>query len=75
MPPAASAQLYIGMSNYDAGLKAGEAAKKIIQKGKVVGLVGLTTAENAQDRIAGVKNAFEGTDLQLVEVLLDVVKP
>ena len=51
MPPAPSAQLYIGMSDYDAGLKAGEAAKKIIQKGKVVGLVGYTTAQNAQDRM------------------------
>jgi ribose transport system substrate-binding protein len=68
-------ELYIGMSDYDAGLKAGEAAKKIIGKGKVVGLVGYATAQNAQDRIAGVKKAFEGSDLQLVEVLLDDVKP
>jgi ribose transport system substrate-binding protein len=68
-------QLYIGMSDYDAGMKAGEAAKKIIVKGKVVGLVGYATAQNAQDRIAGVKKSFEGTDLQLVEVLLDDVKP
>ena len=52
--------LYIGMSDYDAGKSAGEAAKKIIGKGKVVGLVGYATAQNAQDRIAGVKAAFEG---------------
>lgn len=67
--------LYIGMSDYDAGRAAGEAALKIIGKGKVVGLVGYATAQNAQDRIAGVKDVLEGTELELVEVLLDDIKP
>jgi ribose transport system substrate-binding protein len=67
--------LYIGMSDYDAGRAAAEAAKKIIGKGKVVGLVGFATAQNAQDRIQGVKDVFEGTELELVEVLLDDIKP
>ena len=67
--------IYIGMSDFDAGKSAGEAAKKIMGKGKVVGLVGYATAQNAQDRIAGVKAAFEGSDLELVEVLLDDIKP
>jgi ribose transport system substrate-binding protein len=66
--------LYIGMSDYDAGKAAGEAAKEIIGKGKVVGLVGYATAQNAQDRIQGVKDVFEGTDLELVEVMLDNIK-
>jgi ribose transport system substrate-binding protein len=67
--------MYIGMSDYDAGKAAAEAAKKIIGKGKVVGLVGYATAQNAQDRIAGVKDVFKGTELELVEVLLDDIKP
>jgi ribose transport system substrate-binding protein len=67
--------LYIGMSDYDAGRAAAEAAKEIIGSGKVVGLVGFATAQNAQDRIQGVKDVFEGTELELVEVLLDDVKP
>jgi len=67
--------MYIGMSDYDAGKSAGEAAKKIIGKGKVVGLVGYATAQNAQDRIAGVKDVFKGSELELVEVLLDDIKP
>jgi ribose transport system substrate-binding protein len=67
--------VYIGMSDYDAGKAAGEAAKKIMGKGKVVGLVGYATAQNAQDRIQGVKDAFKGTELELVEVLLDDIKP
>jgi ribose transport system substrate-binding protein len=67
--------MYIGMSDYDAGKAAGEAAKKIMGKGKVVGLVGYATAQNAQDRIQGVKDAFQGSELELVEVLLDDIKP
>jgi len=67
--------MYIGMSDYDAGKAAAEAAKKIIGKGKVVGLVGYATAQNAQDRISGVKDVFKGTELELVEVLLDDIKP
>ena len=67
--------MYIGMSDYDAGKAAAEAAKKIIGKGKVVGLVGYATAQNAQDRISGVKDVFKGTELELVEVLVDDIKP
>jgi ribose transport system substrate-binding protein len=67
--------IYIGMSDYDAGRKAAEAALEIIGKGKVVGLVGFATAQNAQDRIQGVNDVFEGTDMELVEVLIDDIKP
>jgi ribose transport system substrate-binding protein len=67
--------MYIGMSDYDAGRAAAEAALEIIGEGKVVGLVGFATAQNAQDRIAGVNDVFEGTDMELVEVLIDDVKP
>lgn len=67
--------MYIGMSDYDAGRAAGEAALEIIGSGKVVGLVGFATAQNAQDRIAGVNDVLAGTDLEMVEVLLDDVKP
>lgn len=67
--------MYIGMSDYDAGFAAGEAALEIVGKGKMVGLVGYATAQNAQDRIEGFKKAIEGTELELVEVLLDDVKP
>jgi len=68
-------EMYIGMSDYDAGVSAGEAALEIVGSGQMVGLVGYATAQNAQDRIAGFKAALEGTDLELVEVLYDDVKP
>ncbi len=67
--------MYIGMSDYDAGVAAGEAALEIVGSGQMVGLVGYATAQNAQDRIEGFKDAIEGTDLELVEVLLDDIKP
>jgi len=67
--------MYIGMSDYDAGVAAGQAALDIIGEGQVVGLVGYATAQNAQDRIAGVNDTLEGTDLEMVEVLLDDIKP
>lgn len=67
--------LYIGMSDYDAGRAAAEAALDIIGEGKVVGLVGFATAQNAQDRIAGVNDVLEGTGLEMVEVLYDDIKP
>ena len=67
--------MYIGMSDYDAGVAAAEAALEIIGEGQVVGLVGFATAQNAQDRIAGVMDTLEGTSLEMVEVLYDDVKP
>lgn len=67
--------MYIGMSDYDAGVAAAKAALEIIGSGKVVGLVGFATAQNAQDRIAGVNDTLAGTELEMVEVLYDDVKP
>jgi ribose transport system substrate-binding protein len=63
------------MSDYDAGRIAGEAALQVVGSGKMVGLVGFATAQNAQDRIAGFKDAIEGSEIELVEVLLDDIKP
>jgi ribose transport system substrate-binding protein len=70
-----SRAMYIGMSDYDAGVAAAEAALEVVGEGQVVGLVGFATAQNAQDRIAGVMDTLEGTGLEMVEVLYDDVKP
>ncbi len=66
--------IYLGMSDFDAGKQAGEAAKKIIGKGKMVGTGGVPTAQNLSDRLAGFKAAIEGSEIELVEVLYDQVK-
>lgn len=67
--------MYIGMSDYDAGFAAGQAALEVVGSGTMVGLVGYLTAQNAQDRIEGFKAAIEGTDLVLAEVYPDDIKP
>jgi ribose transport system substrate-binding protein len=60
---------YIGSSNTDAGVQAGEIAKKALPDGgKCMGFVGLLGADNAVERIAGFRQAVEGSGIELVDV-------
>ncbi|WP_293863121.1 sugar-binding protein [uncultured Alsobacter sp.] len=60
---------YIGSSNMDAGKQAGEIAKKALPNGgKCIGFVGLPGADNARERIEGMKAAIAGTKIELVDV-------
>lgn len=65
--------LYLGTNNYRAGFMAGTELVKILGSGggRVVGLVGLSTAQNAIDRIQGIKDAIKGTGVTLEEVIAD----
>ncbi len=63
---------YIGSSNVDAGKQAGELMKKALpQGGKCMGFVGLPGADNARERIQGIKDAIAGTKIELVDVRAD----
>jgi ribose transport system substrate-binding protein len=73
--PESKRYIYIGMSDYNAGKAAAEAALKIIGKGKVVGLVGFATAQNAINRMAGIQDTLKGTDIQYLETLFDDADP
>jgi len=65
---------YIGSSNTDAGVQAGEQAVKALPKGgKCMGFVGFLGADNAKERIAGFKKAIEGKGIELVDVRGDDV--
>lgn len=65
---------YLGSSNTDAGIQAGEIAVKALPKGgKCMGFVGLLGADNAKERIAGFKKAIEGKGIELVDVRGDDV--
>ncbi len=65
---------YLGSSNTDAGVQAGEIAVKALPKGgKCMGFVGLLGADNAKERIAGFKKAIEGKGIELVDVRGDDV--
>jgi ribose transport system substrate-binding protein len=60
---------YIGSSNTDAGKQAGEIARKALPDGgKCIGFVGLLGADNARERIDGMKAALEGSNVELIDV-------
>jgi ribose transport system substrate-binding protein len=60
---------YIGSSNTDAGKQAGEIALKALPNGgKCIGFVGLPGADNARERIEGMKAAIAGSKVELVDV-------
>jgi ribose transport system substrate-binding protein len=60
---------YIGSSNTDAGKQAGEIALKALPNGgKCIGFVGLLGADNARERIEGMKSALAGSKVELVDV-------
>jgi ribose transport system substrate-binding protein len=72
--PESGRAIYIGMSDYNAGRAAAEAAIKLIGEGKVVGLVGYATATNALERIRGIQDGLKGSKIEYVETLYDDIQ-
>lgn len=65
---------YLGSSNTAAGIQAGEIAVKALPDGgKCMGFVGFLGADNAVERIAGFRQAVEGSGIELVDVRGDDV--
>ena len=63
---------YIGSSNTLAGKQAGELVLKALpQGGKCMGFVGLPGADNARERIDGVKDVIKGSKVSLIDVRAD----
>lgn len=72
--PASNRISYLGSSNTDAGVQAGEIAVKALpQGGKCMGFVGFLDADNARERIAGFKQAVEGKGIELIDTRGDDV--
>jgi len=60
---------YIGSSNVLAGKQAGEMMLKALPNGgKCIGFVGLPGADNARERIEGIKDAIKGSKVDLIDV-------
>jgi ribose transport system substrate-binding protein len=72
--PESGRAIYIGMSDYNAGRAAADAAIKLIGEGKVVGLVGYATATNALERIRGIQDGLSGSKIEYVETLYDDIQ-
>ena len=67
--PKTSRIAYIGSSNTDAGKQAGQLVLKALPNGgKCMGFVGLLGADNARERIEGMKEGLKGTKIELVDV-------
>jgi ribose transport system substrate-binding protein len=63
---------YVGTDNTAAGRVAGDLLKEVLPKGgKVMVFVGKADALNAAQRLAGLKEAIQGTNIQIIDVLTD----
>lgn len=63
---------YIGSSNIEAGKQVGEILKKALPDGgKCMAFVGLPGADNAKERIQGIKDVIKGTKIEIVDVRAD----
>ncbi|HTY88117.1 MAG TPA: substrate-binding domain-containing protein [Candidatus Acidoferrum sp.] len=63
---------YVGTDNVAAGKQAADLLKAALpQGGKIALFVGYTNAQNIAERIAGVQQGLEGSNLQIVETLVD----
>ena len=65
---------YIGTDNVAAGRQAGEEIKKALPNGgKIALFVGTLDADNARERVQGIKESIAGTKVELVDVFTDQV--
>src|ERR1700744_411849 len=72
--PASKRVAYIGSSNTDAGKQAGQLMLKALPNGgKCMGFVGLPGADNARERIEGVKDTIKGSKVELVDIRGDEI--
>jgi ribose transport system substrate-binding protein len=65
---------YIGTDNMAAGVEAGKLIKQALPDGgKIMVFVGSMDAQNAQDRLGGIKKELEGSKVQIIDVRTDDV--
>ena len=70
--PDSKRMAYVGTDNMAAGRQAGEELKKALPNGgKVMIFVGKSDAQNASDRINGLREALKGSNLQILDVRTD----
>ena len=70
--PASDRSCYLGTDNRAAGKQAGELIKQALpQGGKIMVFVGKMDAENAQARFRGIKDALQGSNVEVIDVRTD----
>ena len=72
--PQSNRVVYIGTDNVAAGRQAGEEIKKALPSGgKVMMFVGTMDADNARERVQGIKDVLAGSKIQIVDIRTDGV--
>ncbi len=70
--PKSDRSCYIGTNNVDAGKQAGDLIKQAIPDGgKIMVFVGTLDAQNARDRLSGIKEALQDPKFQFIDVRTD----
>ncbi len=70
--PLSNRLAYIGTDNHAAGVLAGEYIKKALPHGgKIDMFVGNRSAQNAHDREQGIRDALQGSNVQVLDVIED----
>lgn len=70
--PNSNRAFYIGTDNIAAGRQAGELIKEVLPHGgKIMAFVGSLSAQNAHDRLAGIKEVLAGTNIEIIDVRTD----
>ena len=70
--PQSARAFYIGTDNHAAGRQAGDLIKEALpQGGKIMVFVGKVDARNAQERYQGIKDALQGSKVEIIDVRTD----
>jgi len=70
--PKSDRAFYVGTDNVAAGRVAGGLIKEVLpQGGKIMLFVGKLDARNAQERLQGIKEALQGSNVQILDVRTD----
>jgi len=70
--PQSARAFYIGTDNHAAGRQAGDLIKEALpQGGKIMIFVGKIDARNAQERYQGIKDALQGSKVEIIDVRTD----
>jgi ribose transport system substrate-binding protein len=63
---------YIGTDNVVAGTQAAELLKAALpQGGKIILFIGYSNAQNTKDRVQGIQNGLAGSNIQIIDTLVD----
>src|ERR1043165_2090077 len=74
--PQSARACYIGTDNLAAGRQAGELVKAALpQGGKIMVFVGKADAQNARERLEGMKEAIAGARIEIIDVRTDEADP